>query len=93
MARARDHAEADLPGWTETAAGWLRVYAESCGGTFLCEQARAAAIGVPEPANAKAWGAAVVMAVKRGWIVKAGYGPASSSNGSPKTLFCRKAFR
>lgn len=94
IARAQEHAEADLPGWTETAAAFLAAYAEDCGGTFLCEQARAASVGrLPQAANDKAWGAAVVMAVKRGWIVKAGYGPASSSNGSPKTLLCRKAFR
>lgn len=94
MARAQEHAEADNPGWTEAAAAFLVAYAESCGGTFLCEQARAASVGrLPQAENDKAWGAAVVMAVKRGWIVKAGYGPASSSNGSPKTLFCRKAFR
>lgn len=94
IARARDHAEADLPGWTETAAAFLAAYAEDCGGTFLVEQARTASVGrLPQAANDKAWGAAAVFATRRGWIVKAGYGPASSSNGSPKTLYSRKAFR
>lgn len=86
--RAQDHAEADAPGWTEEAAAFLREYARNCSGTFLCEQARAASKHwVPEPENGKAWGAAALYAMKRGWIVKAGFGPASSSNGSPKTLF------
>jgi hypothetical protein len=94
IARARDHAEADLPGWTETAAAFLAAYADDCGGTFLVEQARAASVGrLPQAANDKAWGAAAVFAIRRGWIAKAGYGPASSSNGSPKTLYSRKAFR
>lgn len=88
MARAQDHAEDDIPGWTEAAAEFLRDYALTVAGPFLVEQARAASRHrVPAPANGKAWGPAAVMAVKRGWIVKAGFGPASSSNGSPKTLF------
>ena len=88
MARAQDHAEEDMPGWTEAAAEFLRDYAQTVAGPFLVEQARAASRHrVPKPANGKAWGPAAVMAVKRGWIVKAGFGPASSSNGSPKTLF------
>lgn len=88
MARAQDHADEDVPGWTETAAEFLRDYAQTVAGPFLVEQARAASRHrVPKPANGKAWGPAAVMAVKRGWIVKAGFGPASSSNGSPKTLF------
>ena len=94
MARAQAHADADVPEWTDTAAAFLRAYAQSCGGTFLIEQARAASRGhIPQPENAKAWGPAAVLAVKRGWIVKAGYGPARSSNGSPKTLFCAKAWQ
>ena len=88
MARAQEHAEADQPGWTEAAATFLRDYAQTVAGPFLVEQARTASkhrVALPE--NTKAWGPAAVLAVKRGWIVKAGYGPASSSNGSPKTLF------
>ena len=88
MARAQEHAEADQPGWTEAAATFLRDYAQTVAGPFLVEQARTASkhrVALPE--NTKAWGPAAVLAVKRGWSVKAGYGPASSSNGSPKTLF------
>lgn len=93
MGRARDHAEEDVPGWTDAAAEFLRDYAATVAGPFLVEQARAASRHrVPAPGNSKAWGPAAVLAVKRGWIVKAGYGPASSSHGSPKTLFCRRAF-
>jgi len=85
MARAQEHAEADQPGWTEAAATFLRDYAQTVAGPFLVEQARIASkhrVAIPE--NAKAWGPAAVLAVKRGWIVKAGYAAARSSNGSPK---------
>lgn len=52
MARAQGHAEADLPGWTEAAAEFLRDYAQTVAGPFLVEQARAASRHrVPKPAN------------------------------------------
>jgi len=88
MAAAQAHADTDCPEWTDLAAAFLRDYAALVGGAFLVEQARIAALHrVPTPENLKAWGPAAVKAVRKGWIVKAGYGPASSSNGSPKTLF------
>jgi hypothetical protein len=93
MAAAQAHADADVSEWTEMAAAFLRDYARSCGGTFLVEQARQASAGkIPAPDNLKAWGPAAAKAVRKGWIAKAGYGPACSSNGSPKTLFCMKAW-
>lgn len=76
--------------WTESAAKYLRAYGEiiTFGQPFLLEDARDASHGmVTQPPNLKAWGAATVYAVRRGWIVKAGYGPARSSNGSPKCLW------
>lgn len=85
--RAHEHAEADEPGWTERAALYLRDYAARVahGQPFLLEDAReASGARVSAPANPKAWGRAVQVAARRGWLVREGYAPARSSNGSPK---------
>jgi hypothetical protein len=88
MAAAQAHAEADLPGWTESAAAFLAAYALSVGGTFLVEQCREASIGrLPAPDNLKAWGPATTYAIRKGWIKRVGWAPACSSNGSPKGLY------
>lgn len=88
MAAAQAHADADCPDWTDTAAAFLRDYSLRIGGAFLIEQARRSSRGkLPAPDNAKAWGPATTKAVKKGWIVKIGYAPACSSNGSAKGLF------
>lgn len=87
---ALEHADADVPGWTETAAAYLRDYAVrvAVGQPWLLEDARDASMGrVSDPDNLKAWGAAVQLAARRGWLVRAGYAPARSSNGSPKCLW------
>lgn len=86
--RAQEHAESDQPGWTETAAEYLRFYAEhrTFGQPFLIEDAASVYTGA-RPANGKAWGAAVQMAARRGWISKAGAAPARSSNLSLKHLW------
>ncbi len=56
------------------------------GETFLAEEVRAAA-GTPAGIDPKAWGPVFRLAARRGLIVAAGYGPASSSNRSPKVLW------
>ena len=85
MAAAQAHADADVPEWTDTAAAFLRDYSLAFGGAFLIEQARRSSRGkIPKPENLKAWGPAAAKAVRKGWIVKVGYAPACSSNGSPK---------
>lgn len=87
IARAREHAEADVPDWTETAAAYLRKFARdtAVGQPFMVEDASECSLGyVPEPDNGKAWGGAVQLAARRGWLRKAGYASARSSNGSPK---------
>lgn len=85
--RAYDHAEAGEPGWTERAALYLRDYATRVahGQPFLAEDAReASGARINQPDSNKAWGKAVQVAARRGWIMKAGYAPARSSNGAPK---------
>lgn len=73
--------------WVEIAATYLREYARrSYGQPFLIEDAADVFTG-PRPPNPKAWGPAVLTASKRGWIRKAGYAPARSSNLSPKCLW------
>lgn len=89
IARAKQKAEREYDGWTLAAAEYLRDYAgRTFGEPFLLEDAREASrFRVAQPTNQKAWGAAVQLAHRQGWIQKAGYAPARSSNGSPKCLW------
>lgn len=70
--------------WIEAAAAHLRDYARrTYGQPFLIEDAAQVYRGAAPP-NAKSWGPAALAAARRGWIRKAGYAPARSSNLSPK---------
>lgn len=71
--------------WLQAAAHWLGHYAHTTahGQPFLVEDAAQVFPG-HRPENAKAWGPAVQLARKAGWIVQAGYLRARSSNLSPK---------
>jgi hypothetical protein len=85
---ARVEMSAGMP-WVERAAGLVRAYALKHG-KFLVEDVRAAAAEwemIEDPPNAKAWGAAVQLARRRGWVNACGYAPANSSNRSPKVLW------
>lgn len=59
MTRAVDHANREELEWSGQARGYLRMYADSHGGAFLIEDARAWAEekGLPLPPDARAWGA------------------------------------
>ena len=84
MARVEQSAGTD---WIDDATAYLREYARRARGEpFLIEDAIEVYTGT-RPPNPKAWGPAAMMAAKRGWIRKAGYAPARSSNLSPKTLW------
>ena len=85
--RAANRAERVDPGWTEQTALHLKRCAEEGSEPFLVEEA--ACFYRPQPANRRAWGHAVRLAVKNGWIRKVGYAPAASSNGSPKCLWAK----
>ena len=82
IARAADGAG---DGWVEAAAQWLHWYASHTahGQPFLVEDAAQVFPG-QRAANGKAWGPAVQLARRQGWIVRDGYAPARSSNLSPK---------
>lgn len=79
----------------ETSAGrtWVERAAEMFqklpvpGEPFLVEDVREGAYMmefIEPPPNEKAWGAAVQLARRRGWVRPIGYAPANSSNRSPK---------
>lgn len=87
MERARQRAERESPGWTETAVAFLRAFAV-VHGPFIVEEAVEASAqdpAFPPPPDARAWGGAVNAASRRGAITKTGrYRAAKSSNGSVK---------
>lgn len=89
MARARDHAEADVPGWGDHAYALLHQYALDQRMPWTCEAFRPWAYdrGLPVPANERAWGPVVQRAIRAGLIERVGYAPAASSNGSPKATY------
>lgn len=85
---AADKADEIAPGWMETAAQQLFMYAVRSREPFTIEQARQECMPTPEGADARSWGHVTRLAVRRGWIeVTGGYAPAASSNGSPKRLY------
>lgn len=87
-AAARRAEEATGTAWTQTAAALIAEYARRNAGVFLIESARFwAASRVPAPPDQRAWGSATKVAVRRGWIIPAGFAPARSSNGSPRPAY------
>ena len=75
--------------WLEEAATYIRHYAGMLRTGFLVEDVadRWAAAKMPAPRDARAWGGAVRRAARAGWIKRAGYAPARTSNLSPKVLW------
>ena len=73
IARAAQHAEDVEPDWQEKALDFLRTFAQERS-LFSGEMVREAShASVPEPPHLRAWGAIMLTAAKRGWIVKDGY--------------------
>jgi hypothetical protein len=87
--RAVDHANRVESEWSGQALGLLVAFAKSCDRPFLIEEARryAEANGLLPPPDARSWGAVTRRAAAKKRIRKVGYGPAASSNTSPKTLW------
>lgn len=89
--RSQQRAERELGSdWTDRAAVYLNWYASSVanGQPFLIEDARGiAASKIPEPSNSKAWGSAVRLAARKGFIVGCGWAPTRCSNGNPRCLW------
>lgn len=86
MRRAAEHANRVLPNWTDRAVQALREFARGQTKPFTIEAAREAIAGaIPEPPEARAWGAVTKTARALGYIEPAGVVlPAASSNGSLK---------
>ena len=88
---AATHANKVEDSWTVKASVLFVDYARdiAAGQPFLVEQARewAEKQGLNPPPDNRAWGFVTRSMLKAGHIVFAGYAPAKSSRGSPKTLW------
>lgn len=85
-ARAAQRTHAISPTWMETACAMVLTWGYQQSGPWLMEAARRAAEanGLRPPSEPRAWGA-ITLALKRAGQVRfVDYGPADSSNGSPK---------
>jgi hypothetical protein len=91
MASAFEHAESDVPGWGAQCFQMLVAYAAEQHHSFTIETFRAwaHARGLPVPAESRAFGPVTQRAIRQGVIVRTGYAPAASSNGSPKPVYSR----
>jgi hypothetical protein len=68
--RAVDHAEREAPGWQSRAVEFIARFARANAGEFFVEDIRTWAHnnGLDEPPHARAWGAAILLARKRGLV-------------------------
>ena len=92
MQRAHEHAEADMPGWTELAIEAVRqcVQALPPGSEFIIENIRARLDGIlPEPDELRGWGTVTRRCIKLNIIerLEGRSAPAITSNGSDKPLY------
>jgi len=92
MASSLAHAESDAPGWAAQCYALLCEYAASHH-EFQIEQFRAWAYanGLPKPDEERAFGSVTQRAIRASVIVRTGYAPAASSNGSAKPVYARTA--
>ena len=91
--RGLTHAEQERLGWKLLALQALgRFLGERGDIPFLAEVFRiyARKNHVPDPPDARAWGAVMTAAKKEGMVESCGYAPALTSNLSPKVLWKRK---
>lgn len=87
-----DRADREINDWTSKATAFFQEYAFLSVDSFLTEEARhyAESKGLPSPPDGRAWGHIAQAAKRAGIIVSVGFGPAQSSNGSPKVLWKKK---
>lgn len=88
--RAVDHADREIPSWSDVALEYVRQYARNHG-EFLSEEPRqyAESRGLPDPPDKRAWGAVMLRAARAGYIRKIGYAQANDPrvHGSINTLW------
>lgn len=91
MRSSAQHAEDEAPGWCIRAFRLMQQFAEREPMPWMVEQFRvwAEKQGLDLPPDSRAFGGVTQRAIRRGVIVKVGYAPAASSNGSPKPLYAR----
>lgn len=75
-------------GWTDAAVEGVRRFARSVDTPFTIEVAREYCPATPEGADARAWGAVAVRAIRAGYIRKTGVYTVDRY-GSPKPLYER----
>lgn len=88
ISRAIDHAEAVKAGWRKDALELFRRHALTHE-VFLTEDVREANPGfhVPPECDERAWGQVARDAIKHGYVERAGFAPAKSSNCSAKVMW------
>lgn len=89
MYRAVEHADREMPDWSDNALAYLRRFAQARVTPFLIEEVIAACktfSALPEPPTTKAWGAVVKRAQKEGWLHKDGFA-VGAGNACPKILW------
>lgn len=93
MSSSLTHADDVEAGWSDHAYGLLVRYAGEQSHPFTIEGFRwwAASHGLADPPDSRAFGGVTQRAIRRSVIVRVGYAPAASSNGSPKPIYARPA--
>ena len=86
-----EHAERVIPSWADTAFALLTRFAATSADPFTIETFRWWAVmrGLPYPPDNRAFGGVTQRALRAGVMVRIGYAPTASSNGSPKALYAR----
>lgn len=95
MARALQHAEAEVPAWGSLALSYLRRYAETherFPGWFVTHAAGLSG-AVPMPPTGKSWGAIFTKAARLGWIAKDGYAQDPNRHANPCPVWRSRVFR
>lgn len=85
MKAAEEAANIVEPSWSDKALDAM-LEAGKALGNFTIEDVRAAC-KVESPTDERAWGGVVQRASRKKLIVRIGYAPAKSSNGSPKPVW------
>ena len=91
---AADHADRVASGWTDKAYGILLAFSSACSHPFAAEDVRreAAAAGLEEPPDPRAWGAVLQAASRDGLLVRVGFGESKNKQAHcrPVALWMRR---
>lgn len=90
ISRAKNNAERQSPGWSETAYNFFINYAKNIGKPFMCNDVVLASEGkIPQPPNLKAWGGVSRKVIKSGLVVCIGFAKGSNPahHCNPRNLY------